>query len=102
MLLQSTMAGMRFLLFGDQSSFDRAHIHKQVVESRENPFLSLFYRKTSDALRHEIAQLSPLERIVVPTFTTIAELNDRTTSKDAHEGVQNALQCISQLAHYIE
>ena len=96
------MAGMRFLLFGDQSSFDRAHIHKQVVESRENPFLSLFYRKSSDALRHEIAQLSPLERIVVPTFTTIAELNDRTTSKDAHEGVQNALQCISQLAHYIE
>ena len=96
------MAGMRFLLLGDQSSFNQAHIHKQVVESRENPFLSLFYKKTSDALRHEIAQLSPWERAAIPAFTTIAELNDRTTSKDAHEGVQNALQCISQLAHYIE
>ena len=96
------MAGMQFLLFGDQSSFDRAHIQKQVVESRENPFLSLFYRKTSDALRHEIAQLSPLETTSIPSFTTITELNDRTGSKGAHEGVHNALQCISQLAHYIE
>ena len=96
------MAGMRFFLFGDRSSFDRAHIQKQVVQSRENPFLSLFYRKSSDALRHEIAQLSPLERNVIPTFTTIAELNDRTSFRDVHEGVQNALQCMSQLAHYIE
>ena len=93
---------MRFLLFGDQSSFDRAHIQKQVVESRENPFLSLFYRKTSDALRHEIAELSSSETRSIPSFTTITELNDRIGSEGAHEGVQNALQCISQLAHYIE
>ncbi len=96
------MVEMRLLLFGDQALVNRAHIQKQIVESREDPFLSLFIQRSSDALRHEIAQLSPLERRKIPDFTNIAELNDRTSFDETHEGVQNALLCISQLAHYIQ
>jgi hypothetical protein len=96
------MVEMRVLLFGDQALVDHAHIQKQVLESRENPFLSLLFQRASDALRHEIAQLPPAERVAIPSFTTIAELNERTSGVNAHEGVTNALLCISQLAHYIE
>lgn len=93
---------MKLLLFGDGALVSRAHIQKQVLESRGNPFLSLFFQRSSDALRHETAQLSPLRRDLIPAFNTIDELNERTNSKQAHAGVQNALLCISQLAHYIE
>ena len=96
------MVEMRVLLFGDQALVNRAHIQKQVLENRENPFLGLLFQRSSDALRHEIAQLPPSEREAIPPFTTIAELNDQTSSIEAHEGVVNALLCISQLAHYIE
>lgn len=93
---------MRLLLFGDQALVDRVHIQKQILESRGDPILSLFFQRTSDALRHEIAQLSSLERKTIPNFTSIAELNDQALSDETHEGVQNALLCISQLTHYIE
>ena len=93
------MVEMRLLLFGDQALVNRAHIQRQILESREDPFLSLFIQRSGDALKHEIAQLSPLERRNIPDFTNVAELSDRTISNETHEGVQNALLCISQLAH---
>ncbi len=96
------MSEMRLLLFGDGALVSRAHIQAQVLESRGNPFLSLFYQRSSNALRHEIALLSPLDRSRIPAFNTIDELNDRATSSEAHAGLQNALLCISQLGHYIE
>ena len=96
------MSEMRILLFGDQALVNRSHIQKQLLESRTNPFLSLLFQRSSDALRNEVARLSPSERRVIPAFTTIDELNDRTETAEAHEGVQSALLCISQIAHYIE
>lgn len=96
------MVEMQLILFGDQALINRSHIQKQVLASREDPFLCLFFQRCSDALIHEIAQLSPLERKDIPDFISIAELNDRTNSDEIHGGVQNALLCISQLAHYIE
>lgn len=96
------MAELRVFLFGNQALVNRAQIQQQLVDARGNPFLGLFLQRCSDALRHEIAQLSPLERQSVPAFNTVDELNDRAGRSDAHEGVQNALLCISQLAQYIQ
>ena len=96
------MAEMRVFLFGNQALVNRAQIQQQLVDGRGNPFLRLFLQRCSDALRHEVSQLSPLERNSIPAFNTIDELNDRAGSSDAHEGVQNALLCISQLAQYIQ
>ncbi|KAF6220093.1 hypothetical protein HO133_003224 [Letharia lupina] len=95
------MTEMRVFLFGNQALVNRAQIQQQLVESRGNPFLGLLLQRCSDALRHEISQLSPLERKSIPAFNTIDELNDRASNSDAHEGVQNALLCISQLARYV-
>ena len=96
------MTEMRIYLFANQALVNRAQIQQQLVESRGNPFLSLLLQRCSDALRHEISQLSPLERTSIPAFNTIDELNDRASNSDAHEGVQNALLLISQLAQYTQ
>ena len=102
LLHAAKMIQTRILLFGNQALVNRAQIQKQLVDSRENPFISLLLQRCSDALRLEISQLSPLERRSIPSFNTIDELNDRTISGIPHEGVQNALLCITQLAEYIE
>ena len=96
------MAEMRIFLFGNQALVNRAQIQQQLVEGRGNPFLSLLLQRCADALRHEVSQLSPLERNAIPPFNTIDELNDRAGNSDVHEGVQNALLCISQLAQYVQ
>lgn len=100
--LFANMSEMRLLLFGDGFLVSRGHIQAQVLESRVNPFLGLFFQRSGDALRHEIALLPPLQRSLIPAFHTIDELHERTKTTGAHAGIQNALLCISQLAHYIE
>ena len=96
------MAETRIFLFGDQALVNPAQLQQQLVDGRGNPFLCLFLQRCSDALRHQVSQLSPLERKSIPPFNTIDELNDRASNSDVHEGVQNALLCISQLAQYIQ
>ena len=96
------MNEMRIFLFGNQALVNRAQIQQQLVASRGNPFLNLLLQRCSDALRHQVSQLSPLERKGIPAFNTIDELNDRAGDHDAHEGVQSALLCISQLVQYTQ
>jgi hypothetical protein len=98
------MAGeMRILLFGDQALDPHAYVRSQLLAGRTNPLLCLFLQRVSVALSREIAQLSPLERKNIPSFSTVEELVDRTQSSQIfHTGIESALLCISQLAHYIE
>ncbi len=98
------MAGeMRILLFGDQALDPHAYVRSQLLAGRTNPLLCLFLQRVSVALSREIAQLSPLERKNIPSFSTVEELVDRTQSSHIfHTGIESALLCISQLAHYIE
>ncbi len=96
------MSEMRLLLFGDGTLFSHVHLQRQLLESRGNPFLSILFQRASDALRHEIAQLSPQERRSIVSFNSIDELNEGVKSRPTHAGVQAALLCLSQLAHYIE
>lgn len=94
---------MRLLLFGDQV-FDRhTHLRSQLLRGRTNPIVGVFFHRVNLALRREIAQLSPLEAKNIPSFSAIDDLLDRTRSEPAlHVGVESALLCASQLAHYIE
>ena len=96
------MSEMRLLLFGDGALVSKGHLQTQVLNSRADPILSLLFQRSSDALRYEIAHLAPSEREQIPAFNTIDELNERLRPNHAHAGVQNALLCISQLAHYIK
>lgn len=93
---------MRLFLFGEDASDILSRVQDQVIESRTDPFLGLFFERTSKALRTEIARLPPPQRACIPVFTTIGELNDKSTSHLPHSGVQNALLCTSQIAYYIK
>ena len=96
------MPEMRLLLFGDGALVSPAHVQTQLIQSRGDPYLCLFLQRANEALKQEVALLSPLERASIPTFTTIDDLNDRHNSSKLHAGVQNALLVISQIIHYIE
>ena len=96
------MPEMRLLLFGDGALLSPAHIQTQLVQSRGDPYLCLFIQRANEALKQEVALLSPLERRSIPPFITIDELSERLTSSKPHAGVQNALLVISQIIHYIE
>lgn len=93
---------MRLFLFGEDVSNIRSRVQDQVIESRTDPFLGLFFERTSKALRSEIARLPPPQRSSIPSFTTIGELNEKSSSNIPHSGVQNALLCASQVAYYIK
>lgn len=94
---------MKILLFGDQEFNRHTYLRTQLLGGRTSPLLASFFHRVNLALRREIAQLSPLEAKNIPAFSTIEELLDRTHSEPAlHVGVESALLCISQLAHYIE
>ena len=96
------MPEMRLLLFGDGALVSPAHVQTQLVQSRGDPYLCLFIQRANDALKREVALLSPLERASIPPFTTIDDLNGHCISSKPHAGVQNALLVISQIIHYIE
>ena len=62
-----------------------------------------FLNQAGHALRNEIESLNKLERSRLPVFRTLQQLNERYfAQKLKHPGVDGALLCISQLAHYIE
>lgn len=94
---------LRVLLFGDQSLDTRTYIRSQLVAGRTNPLLRLFLDRVTLALRQEVSELSPLDRRHIPQFSSIDELADRTYPQvKNHPGIDSALLCISQLAHYFE
>ncbi len=94
---------MRILLFGDQALDPHTYVRSQLLAGRTNPLLCLFLQRVGVAINHEIAQLSPVERKYIPSFSTIEELVDRAhSSQFYHAGIESTLLCISQLAHYIE
>lgn len=94
---------MAFLLFGDQS----LNIHESLAEfyQRENlgALSSSFLDRTAAALRDEVDRLSNVERLRIPTFATIQDLNQSYNFQSRkNSALDSALSCITQLLLYIE
>lgn len=94
---------MAFLLFGDQS----VDVHDSLAEffRRENfgVLAHSFLDRTATALRDEVDRLSNVDRLRIPTFSTIQDLNDRY--KKFHRkssALDSVLVCVTQLLLYIE
>jgi hypothetical protein len=94
---------MAFLLFGDQS----LNIHECLADfyRRENAgaLCNSFLERAATVLRDEVDRLSNVERLRIPTFSTIQDLNDRYNSQgQKNSALDSALVCITQLLLYIE
>ncbi|KAL8944057.1 MAG: hypothetical protein Q9211_000722 [Gyalolechia sp. 1 TL-2023] len=96
-------ADMKILLFGDQTTDPRENLRGQLWSGRTNILVNHFFQQVSRALKYEITQLSSLDRDGIPSFATLEELLDRSsTTQTIHPAVGSALLCVSQLAEYLD
>ncbi|KAK4214708.1 hypothetical protein QBC37DRAFT_372701 [Rhypophila decipiens] len=96
-------AKLAFLLFGDQSLDTHGFLAEFFRQEKQGLLAKAFLNQAGHALRKEIEQLNKLERSRLPVFRTLQQLNERYfAQKLKHPGVDGALLCISQLAHYID
>ena len=94
---------LAFLLFGDQSLDTHGFLAQFFRQEKKGLLAKAFLDQAGHALRKEIEQLPRAERARLPVFLTLQQLNERYYAhKLKHPGVDGALLCISQLAHYIE
>jgi hypothetical protein len=94
---------MAFLLFGDQSTDTHGFLADFCRLGNPGVLAKEFMRQAGNALRIEIDQLPRVERRKIPVFTTLQQLNRRYHDQIVkYPGVDSALLCITQLAHYIE
>ena len=94
---------LAFLLFGDQSLDTHSFLAAFFRQEKQGLLAKAFLEQVSHALRKEVEQLGALERSRLPSFRTLQQLNKKYhVQKLKHPGVDGALLCVSQLAHYIE
>lgn len=94
---------LAFLLFGDQSLDTHAFLAEFFRQEHQGLLAKAFLEQAGHALRKEVERLPKLERTRLPMFLTLQQLNERYHSQTRkHPGIDGALLCISQLAHYIE
>ncbi|CAI4215230.1 unnamed protein product [Parascedosporium putredinis] len=94
---------MAFLLFGDQSLDTHGFLAEFCRQGNPSILAKAFMERASHALRDEVDRLSKLERANIPSFKTLYQLNEKYyTQERKHPGIDSALLCIAQLAHYID
>ena len=94
---------LAYLLFGDQSLDTHAFLADLFRQEQKGILAKAFLEQASHALRREIEQLNKLERARLPVFQTLQQLNERYHHQSRkHPGLDGALLCVTQLAHYIE
>jgi hypothetical protein len=94
---------MSFLLFGDQSLDTQGFLADFCRKGNPSVLSCAFIDRVASALQDEIARLPALERLRIPPFTSLQELNQRYHTKDIrHSAIDSALLVTTQLAHYIE
>ncbi|KAI0387178.1 polyketide synthase [Hypomontagnella monticulosa] len=94
---------MAFLLFGDQSLDTHGFLADFYRRGNPSVLAKEFLRLAGDALRDEIDRLPREERRKIPIFRSLQQLNERYHSRKLKfPGIDSALLCVAQLAHYID
>jgi hypothetical protein len=94
---------LAFLLLGDQSLETHGFLADFFRRGNQGLLAKAFLEQAGHALRREVEGLPKLEQSRIPIFRTLQQLNERYYAQaQKHSGIDSALLCISQLAHYIE
>lgn len=92
-----------FLLFGDQSLDTHGFLADFLRKGDPSVLAREFITQAGDALKDEIESLPRVERWKIPTFRTLPQLNEGYHGRAVKfPGIDSALLCIAQLAHYLE
>ena len=90
-------------LFGDQSLEAYSFLANFLHRSSPSLLSRTFVEQAGDALSREVNALSNLDRNKIPRFSSLEDLNERYHSSGTkHSGVESALACATQIAHYLE
>ncbi|KAI1481114.1 polyketide synthase [Daldinia eschscholtzii] len=102
--ITDTMADqMAFLLFGDQSLDTHGFLAEFYRRGNPSVLSKEFLRLAGDALREEVDRLPREGRRRIPVFRTLQQLNEKYRQQRLKfPGIDSALLCIAQLAHYID
>lgn len=94
---------LAFLLFGDQSLDTHGFLADFIRRDDHGILTKAFLEQIGRALWKEVEGLPALDRRRLPIFRTLSQLNETYHAQvTKHPGVDGALLCVSQLAHYIE
>ncbi len=94
---------LAFLLFGDQSLDTYGFLAGFYRQGEQSILAKAFLHQAGESLRREIETFGRLERSKLPIFKTLRQLNEKYHAQALkHSGLDAALLCICQLAHYIE
>ena len=94
---------LAFLLFGDQSLDTHGFLADFMRRGEQGILAKTFVEQSTRALVQEVEGLTALDREQLPTFRSLSQLNERYHARTIkHPGIDAALLCVSQLAHYIE
>ncbi len=94
---------MAFLLFGDQSLDTHGFLADFYRQGNPSVLSKEFLQRAGDALRVEVESLPRTRRERIPIFKSLQQLNEKYHGQsNKYPGVDSALLCIAQLAHYIE
>jgi hypothetical protein len=93
---------MDILLFGDQAVDVYPFLHKLLTQRERTTLLTSFLNHVTASLRTDISNLPRLQRQEIPPLNNLLEfLGGYRKSKCRSAPVENALLCVSQLAHWI-
>lgn len=94
---------LAFLLFGDQSLDTHGFLADFIRRGNQGILAKTFLEQSGRALCKEVEGLSATDRVRLPVFRSLSQLNEKYHAQPLkHPGVDGALLCVSQLAHYIE
>lgn len=94
---------LAFLLFGDQSTNAHGFLAEFFRRPARGILANAFLEQVANGLRKEIESLPGIERTKIPKFLSLQNLNENYhAQQQKHPGLDGALLCICQLAHYIE
>ncbi|KAL8817388.1 MAG: hypothetical protein Q9223_003772 [Gallowayella weberi] len=85
-------AGSKIFLFGDQTTDPRERLRDQLLAGRTNVLLCHFIKQVNKALIQELSQLPWSEKLALPTFSSIEDIAERSSTETAlHPGMSSAL-----------
>jgi hypothetical protein len=99
----SGTSNLAYYLFGDQSLETYSFLANFLHRSSPSLLSRTFAENLGDALCREVNSLSNLERNKIPRFSSLEDLNEKYYSSGVkHSGIESALLCATQVAHYLE
>ena len=88
-------------VFGDQT-YDIGGLLSKLLHTYSDPILSEFLERSCQALKDEVAELRPSQRVLCPRFSKLQHLLPLWRANTLNPALSQALFCICQIGTFIK